>query len=141
MPRGQDTETDIPSTVARSDAHAQEIWRATHDSAVESYGEGERAHRTAFASLKHSYEKVGDHWEPKAHKGPSDERAAQPTGKAARGEGETHGGVDANATKAHLTDLARRLEIRGRSKMDKAELVEAIERENDRRTRQARGGR
>ncbi len=53
---------ELPSTLERSDEHAQAIWAKTHDSAVESYGEGERAHRTAFASLKHSYEKVGDHW-------------------------------------------------------------------------------
>ena len=136
MPAREDT--DIPSTILRSDEHAQEIWRATHDAAVETYGEGERAHRTAFASLKHSYEKVGDHWEAKAEKGPSDERAAQPTAEAARGEGETHGGVDANASKAHLQDLARRLEVRGRSTMSKDELVSAIEKENARRTRLAR---
>ena len=49
----------------------------THDSAVESYGEGERAHRTAFAAVKHSFEKVGDHWEPKQEKGPSDAQAAR----------------------------------------------------------------
>ena len=29
----------------------------------------------AYDALKHSYEKVGDHWEKKAEKGPSDERA------------------------------------------------------------------
>src|SRR4028119_869871 len=98
MPRGQDSDTDIPSTILRSDEHAQEIWRATHDSAVETYGEGQRAHRTAFASLKHSYEKVGDHWEPKAHKGPSDERAAQPTASAARGDGEARDGPHPPAT-------------------------------------------
>ena len=69
--------TDLPSTLERSDNHAQAIWRETHDSAVESYGEGERAHRTAFSALKHSYEKVGDHWEAKDHKGPSDAQAAR----------------------------------------------------------------
>jgi cation transport regulator ChaB len=53
---------DIPSTIQRSPKKAQETWAATHDSAVEQYGEGERAHRTAFAALKHSFEKVGDHW-------------------------------------------------------------------------------
>ena len=44
---------ELPSTLERSEPHAQEIWAKTHDSAVESYGEGERAHRTAFAALKH----------------------------------------------------------------------------------------
>ena len=37
--------------------------------------DGERAHRTALASLKHSFEKVGDHWEPKEQRGPSDAQA------------------------------------------------------------------
>lgn len=75
MPRDRDGDrTEIPSTIKRSDKHAQEIWKDTHDSAVESYGEGERAHRTAFASLKHSYKKEGDRWVPKDKKGPSDPR-------------------------------------------------------------------
>lgn len=139
MPKGRD-ESDVPSTIQRSDEHAERIWKKTHDSAVDTYGEGERAHRTAFASLKHSYEKVGDHWEPKDEKGPSDERAAQPTSAAAEGRGETHGGVDATASLQHLRDLARRLEIEGRSKMGREELVEAIDRANRKATSKARDG-
>jgi cation transport regulator ChaB len=72
------TRDDMPSTLKRSPKKAQETWAKTHDSAVETYGEGERAHRTAFAAVKHSFEKVGDHWEPKESKGPSDEQAARP---------------------------------------------------------------
>ena len=122
---------DLPSTVRRSPKHAQEIFEATLRSAVEEYGEGERARRTAFASLKHSFEKVGDHWEPKAQRGPSDDGASSPGG-------ETKGGVDANASKKHLLEVARRLEVQGRSRMTKNELVEAIGRANDRETRRAR---
>ena len=66
---------ELPATIKRSPQHAQDIWSETHDSAVETYGEGERAHRTAFSALKHSYEKVGDHWEKKEDRGPSDEGA------------------------------------------------------------------
>lgn len=133
--------TDLPSTLERSDQHAQAIWRETHDSAVESYGEGERAHRTAFAALKHSYEKVGDHWEPKEHKGPSDAQAARSGAAARKGgdrRGATAGGVDANASKAHLMDLAQRLEVKGRSSMTKQELVRAIDKANRRETAAAR---
>jgi cation transport regulator ChaB len=130
-------EEELPSTLQRSPKKAQDTWKATHDSAVEEYGEGERAHRTAFASLKHSFEKVGDHWEAKDHKGPSDKQAAK-SGAAARRGGETAGGVDANATKKHLLEVAERLDVRGRSTMDKAELVEAIQKANDRETRRAR---
>lgn len=126
---------ELPSTLARSPEHAQAIWSKAHDSAVESYGEGERAHRTAFAALKHEYEKVGDHWEKKAHSGPSDAQAAGGVDTQAG----TQEGVNATAPKSHLQDLAKRLEISGRSSMTKAELVEAIKKENARRTRAAAG--
>ena len=130
---------ELPSTVARSEPHARATWAKTHDSAVESYGEGERAHRTAFASLKHSYEKVGDHWEPKAEKGPSDAQAARSTREgSADASTPTAGGVDASASKKHLYELAQRLGIEGRSKMDRDELVAAIDKANRRETARAR---
>ena len=134
--------TDLPSTLERSSKKAQDTWLATHDAAVEQYGEGERSHRTAFASLKHTHEKVGDHWEPKEDgaKGPSDPRAEKSGAAARRGEGRTAGGVDANASKAHLMGVARRLDVRGRSTMTKAELVTAIHRANDRATARSRTG-
>jgi cation transport regulator ChaB len=127
---------ELPSTLKRSPKKAQETWVKTHDSAVESYGEGERAHRTAFSSVKHSFEKVGDHWEPKDHKGPSDDQAAG--GLDTQDQRRTAGGVDANATKQHLMDLAKRLDVPGRSRMTKSELVDAIDKANNRKTRQAR---
>ncbi len=109
------------------------MYAAALDSANETYGPGERAHRTAFAAVKHEYEKVGDHWEAKESAGPSDEGAA-----GTRGSGETQGGVDANATKEHLLEVARRLDVHGRSTMDKGELIEAIKKANDRATAAAR---
>ena len=131
---------ELPSTLQRSPKKAQETWIKTHDAAVEEYGDGERAHRTAFASLKHSFEKVGDHWEEKAGgaKGPSDSQAAQGGADARSGSRETAGGVDANASKAHLMELARRLDVSGRSTMTKPELVKALQRVNDRETAKAR---
>ena len=128
---------DMPSTVQRSPKKAQETWGKTHDAAVDQYGEGERAHRTAFSSLKHSFEKVGDHWEQKDEKGPSDKQAAK-KGAAARKGGRTAGGVDANASKTHLMEVAKRLDVSGRSRMSKAELVKAIDKANNRQTRKAR---
>src|SRR5258707_7901525 len=113
--KAQPRRDDLPSTLQRSDKHAQATWKETHDSAAEQYGDGERAHRTAFSSLKHSYEKVGDHWEPKERKGPSDAQAAQ-SGNAARNRPvQTAEGVDANASKQHLMEVARRLDVTGRS--------------------------
>jgi hypothetical protein len=128
----------MPSTLLRSPKKAQETWAKAHDAAVEQYGEGERSHRTAFAALKHSFEKVGDHWEPKQKKGPSDPQAARSGRAARRNTAETAGGVDANATRKHLYEVAKRLDIRGRSNMTKDELVKAIERANDRATARAR---
>jgi len=128
---------ELPSTLERSPKKAQRTWIKAHDSAVEEYGEGEHAHRVAFSALKHSFEKVGDHWEPKGKKGASDSQAKK-SGSAARRGGRTAGGVDANATKSHLMDVAKRLDITGRSKMTKDELVKAIEKANNRETRKSR---
>jgi cation transport regulator ChaB len=130
-------EEELPATLKRSPKKAQRTWSKTHDSAVEEYGEGERAHRTAFGALKHGFEKVGDHWEAKQEKGPSD-RQSEKKGAAARKGGKTAGGVDANASKKHLMEVAKRLDVRGRSTMNKDELVEAIQKANDRETRRSR---
>jgi hypothetical protein len=123
---------ELPGTLRRSPRAAQRLWIEVHDNAVEQYGEGERAHRTAISALKHSFEKVGDHWERKDRKGPSDPRAAQ-GGRAAReGRGESFGGVDFYGnTKAELYQRARRLDVAGRSRMSKAELARAIARKQD----------
>jgi cation transport regulator ChaB len=125
----------MPGTLKRSPKKAQDTYAKTHDSAVQEYGEGERAHRTAFAAVKHSFEKVGDHWEPKGDKGPSDAKAAGGRDTNA----ETAGGVDANASKTHLMGVAKRLDISGRSRMTKSELVDAIQKANAAATRKARG--
>jgi cation transport regulator ChaB len=129
---------DMPSTLKRSPAKAQRTYAKAHDSAVDTYGEGERAHRTAFSAVKHSYEKVGDHWEPKDKKGPSDKQAAKKGAAARKGTSKTAEGVDANASKSHLMDLARKLDIPGRSSMRKDELVDAIRKANRRETTKSR---
>jgi cation transport regulator ChaB len=120
---------EMPGTLKRSPAKARRTWAKTHDSAVETYGEGERAHRTAFAALKHSFEKVGDHWEPKKHKGPSDPQAARGGPSARKGRGKTYGGVDVlGNTRQRLYERAKGLGIKGRPKMSKEELAEAVAR-------------
>ena len=124
---------NLPSTIKRSPRKAQDTYAETLDSAVEQYGDGERAHRTALSSLKHSFEKVGDHWEPKEQRGPSD---AQAEGGVDT-DLPTAGGVDANASKKHLLEVAKRLEVRGRSRMTKAELVDAIQKANAAESRKA----
>ena len=127
--RGKPKQDELPSTLRRSDAKAQRTFAKTHDSAAEEYGSEERAHRVAYSALKHSFEKVGDHWEPKEKRGPSDELAE---GGGPRNTGRSAEGVDANASKKHVLDVARRLEVRGRSSMSKSELVDAIMKQNRR---------
>src|SRR2546421_7120516 len=102
---------ELPDTLRRSPKKAQETWIKTHDAAVKEYGEGERAHRTAFASLKHSFEKVGDHWEPKAKKGPSDAQAARSRNQRPTA---TAGGGGAHPRKADPIERAEPPGVRGR---------------------------
>ncbi|GAA4979419.1 ChaB family protein [Streptomyces hyderabadensis] len=127
---------ELPSTLERSSQAARRTWIKAHDSAVEEYGEGERAHRVAYGALKHTYEKVGDHWERKegGRKGPSDPQSGRPRGRGGR-SGE---GVDEKASKEHLYGVARRLGVAGRSKMSKADLLAAIRKANRSRTRASR---
>jgi cation transport regulator ChaB len=134
--KGKAKQRELPDTIKRSDAKAQRTFAKAHDSAADQYGEGQRAHRVAYAALKHTHEKVGDHWElkDKEAKGPSDEQA-----KGGRDTSrETAGGVDANASKKHLYDLATRMDIRGRSQMSKGELVDALRKASNRETARAR---
>jgi len=134
--KGKPKQSELPETIKRSGAKAQRTFAEAHDSAVEQYGEGERAHRVAYGALKHTHEKVGDHWEPKdkGAKGPSDEQS-----KGGRDTSRpSAGGVDANASKKHLNDLATRMDIPGRSRMNKDELIKALQKANDRATAKAR---
>lgn len=126
---------ELPSTLQRSPKKAQRTWIEAHDSAVQTYGEGRRAHQTAFAALKHTFEKVGDRWEPKGHKGPSDKQAERGAG---RRPARSAGGVDANASRQHLYQRAKELDISGRSTMNKEQLVDALQQASGRRTAKAR---
>src|SRR3954451_15654011 len=134
-----ESKKDIPSTLERSDDKIQRTYEKTLDSAEEQYDSEQRAHRTAWASVKHIAEKQGDHWELKDEKGPSDKQAER-GGKAARDRPrETAGGVDANKTKDELEKDARKAEFGPRSKINKDELVDALKRHNDREAAHARG--
>jgi cation transport regulator ChaB len=132
---------DLPDTIKRSPAKAQRTYAKALNSAHKEYRSEERAHRTAMAALKHSFEKVGDHWEPKKRKGPSDPQAAK-SGHAARRGGKTFGGVDEEGhSKQELMERAKRLGIEGRSRMNKSELADAIAKRERSRSRTRNGGR
>jgi len=120
---------DLPGTLKRSPAKAQRTYAKTLDSAEETYDSEARAHQAAWSAVKHSFEKVGDHWEPKDEKGPSDPQAKQ-RGVAARNRPKrTHGGVDVEGnTKEQLYERAKNAGVKGRSSMSKSELADAIAR-------------
>jgi cation transport regulator ChaB len=125
--RGTAKQSELPDTLKRSPAKAQRTFAKAHDAAAKEYGEGERAHRVAYAALKHSFEKVGDHWVPKRRRGPSDPRAKNP--RARENRGKTYGGVDVEGhTKDELYARAAKLGVSGRSRMTKHALAEAIAR-------------
>jgi hypothetical protein len=130
---------DVPSTIARSGDKAVRTYKETLDSAEESYPDDpERAHRAAFSSLKHTHEKVGDHWEPKEENGPSDDQAATPAPRNRRSSKPTAEGVNARATKAHLVEVAKKVGVKSAAKHTKDELVEEIRKANARETARAR---
>lgn len=128
---GDAKKSELPDTLKKSNEKAQRTFAKAYDSAMEQYNDEERAYRTAYDTLKRTHEKVGDRWELKeGGSGPSDEQNAgdQDTNR------ETAGGVDAKASKEHLYEQAQKLDITGRSEMNKDELVEALEKESNRRT-------
>src|SRR3954451_17067703 len=133
---GKAKESEHPSTLRRSPKKAQRTFAKAHDSAADEYGDERRANQVAWAAVKHSFEKVGDRWEKKGggKKGPSDAQAAGGRNTNRK----TASGVDASATKGHLLDLAKKLDISGRTTMKKKQLVEAIQKANNKRTAAAR---
>lgn len=60
--KGKPKQSELPATLVRSSEKAQRTFAKAHDDAVEQYGEGARAHRVAYAALKHNFEKKGDRW-------------------------------------------------------------------------------
>jgi cation transport regulator ChaB len=118
---------DLPGTLERSPKKVQKTYEETLDSAHEQYDSEERAHRTAWSSVKHIAEKRGDHWELKDEPGPSDPQAAKGGREARDRPSKTYGGVDVQgSTKEELYERAKDLDIDGRSNMSKEELAEAI---------------
>jgi len=133
---GKPKQSELPSTLQNSGGKAQRTFTKAYDAAIDQYGDEKRAHQVAYAALKHTHEKVGDKWKKKGKgkKGPSDAQA-----EGGRGTNRpTAGGVDANASKQHLYDLAKRLKVSGRSSMSKAELVDALQKANNRQSAKSR---
>src|SRR3982751_6499823 len=104
---------DLPGTLERSPAKVQRTYEKALDSAHEQYDSEERAHRTAFAAVKHVAEKKGDHWELKDEPGPSDPQARQGGSKARSAPKETYGGVDVEgSSKQELYERAKKAGVK-----------------------------
>ena len=90
----------------------------------------------AWAAVKHSFEKVGDHWEKKAG-------GRGPVRRPGRGRPE-HQQEDRRAAstrtppRSTCSTVAKKLDISGRSTMKKKQLVDAIQQANDKKTAAAR---
>ena len=123
---------DLPGTLERSPKKVRDTYEKTLDSAHEQYDSEERAHRAAWASVKHVAEKVGDHWEEKDSYGPSDPQSEQGGAAARERPKATHGGVDVKGnSRDELYERAKQLGIDGRSNMTKSELADAIAKKQD----------
>jgi cation transport regulator ChaB len=120
---------DLPSTLERSPSKVQRTYEKTLDSAHDEYGDEQRAHRTAWGSVKNVAEKKGDHWEPKGKSGPSDSHSKKPQREKRQGKGETYGGVDVEGnSKQDLVERAKKAGVKGYSSMNKSELAKALSR-------------
>ena len=56
---------ELPETLKCSPEEAQQTFTRALASAVQASGEGDQAVRAAYAELKRTFEKRGDHWIPK----------------------------------------------------------------------------
>lgn len=131
---------ELPSTLERSPKKAQDTYEKTLEHAEQTYDhDEERAHRVAWAAVKHSFERSGDHWEKKDENGPSDPRAEQ-SGPGASAP--SYGGVDVEGkTKDELLDEARREGAHVTTHMKKAEVAAALEQAVHREDRERRESR
>ena len=127
---GKPKQSELPSTLRRSPKKAQRTFAKAHDSAADEYGDEKRANQVAWAAVKHSFEKVGDHWEKKAggKKGPSD---AQAGGRRGARTGRPRAASTPTPPRTTCSQLAKKLDISGRSTMKKKQLVDAIQKAND----------
>jgi len=89
---GQPRAEELPGTLRRSPRKAQRTFAKAHDSAAEQYGDEERANRVAYNAVRHQFQKVGDHWEPKGT------RALPASGRRTRERGRTEAGPLAAST-------------------------------------------
>ena len=144
MPARKDTVSKLERSPKKPKARTSK----KRDSAAGEFGEGKRVLRTAVKAVKHTLEKAVDPGEPKRKKEPGLVKAADGRSRkksslakavdGRRGKGKTTGKAKTSASKHDLMDRAKKLDISGRSRMTKTELVDAIRKADAKSTRRAR---
>lgn len=126
---------ELPQPIKKSPEKVQRTYKKALDNAHEEYDDEERAHRTAWSTVKQIAEKQGDRWVLKEKSGPSDPREKMPPEKKQAGKSESYGGVDAvDNTREDLEYRAKKAGIQGYSRMKKDELAKELARKEHRRT-------
>ena len=132
--KGKPKKSELPSTVARSGKKARRTFAKAHDSAAKEYGRVSA--RCALPGRRSST--------PTRRSATTGSvRTKGPVRRAGQGRQE-HQPQDRRWRGCQRDQKApvrgrQDLDIDGRSKMSKKELVKAIQKENDKRTRKARG--
>ena len=55
--------SELPDSVRNNlPAHAQDIYKEAFNSAIDQYGDEQRAHKVAWAAVKQQYEKQANQW-------------------------------------------------------------------------------
>jgi ChaB len=124
MAKSKMKKKDLPGAIRRSPKKVRKAYvKALGSVQDQSDGDKQRAHRKAVASLGDRFQKVGDHWE-KTPNGAAPRRATQ---RARTNKGTNRTGADGQ-TKDELYQRAVKLGVKGRSKMNKRQLAQAVAR-------------
>ncbi len=129
--RGTAKKSELPSTLAevarQGAADLRQGARRGRRAVRRGRAGAPRRLRRAEAQLREGRRPLGAEGREGAVRHRARSGGPNPTGTSAEG-------VDANASKTHLMDVARRLDISGRSTMTKIQLVNAIKKANRRAT-------
>ena len=131
---GKPKQDELPSTLQRSPKKAQRTFTKAYDAAADQYGSRSGPTRWRGRRSSTPTRRSATTGRRRSSMGPSDEQAE----RGRNTNPKTKGGVDANATKTHLLKVAQSLGVSGRSTMKKKELVDAIQKANNKKTAAAR---
>lgn len=125
---------ELPAPIKNSPEKVQRTYKKALENAHQEYVDEERAHRTAWSTVKQIAEKQGERWVLKEDSGPSDPREKMPQEKKQSEHGETYGGVDVEgSSREELEQRAKEADIKGYSDMSKDEIADELAQKEHRR--------